>query len=232
MPTSAAGGSTSAPSDLDSLSSSSGTWGSSPQRTPGVARPLSQGDARVGVDSDRLSARALRRRGRRAALRRNARRRRGGRPGLLQRRAVPTLDHSASAADRRPRKAGGHLRHPQRTDPSRCAADPQNRPGDRHASPRCLEPIRRDRRPLPDLCARAERAGELPLGHHSRGHHHRGARRPSIRSRCRRSTTWATGARSQAPSGQRARRDSESSAPVILRSLSTGGGKTPTDRGA
>ena len=77
-------------------------------------------------------------------------------------------------------RARRHLHHSQRADPSRRAADPQNRPGDRHASPRCLESIRRDRRPLPDLCDRAERAGQLPLGHHSRGNHRRG--RGNLRS--------------------------------------------------
>ncbi len=104
-------------------------------------------------------------------------------------------------------RTGRHLRHSQRADPSRCAADPQNRTGDHHASPRCLESIRRDWRAAPDLCDRTDSSRPASTGSPFPRESPSRARKPSIRSRCRRSTTWATGAPSQAPNGQRARRD-------------------------
>ena len=83
------------------------------ERPAGGARALPQGHARVGVDTDRLSAGVLRGRGRRAALRRDARRRRGRGDRLPERRRVQTFPHPRA---RRARPgARGHLRDPQRS---------------------------------------------------------------------------------------------------------------------
>ena len=106
------------------------------ERPPGVARSLPQGHARVGVDTDRLSAGVLRGRGRRPALRRDARRRRDRGDRLPARRRVQAFPHPRAG---RPRPgAGGHLRDPQRAAARAAEPDAAVAARDRFAGHRSL----------------------------------------------------------------------------------------------
>ena len=105
-------------------------------------------------------------------------------------------------------RPGRHLRHSQR--PVRPAAQPTRRTV-LGITTRVLDAssrVRRDWRPASGSMRSHRAKAQLSTGSPFPRESPSRERKPSIRSRCRRSTTWATGAPSPVPDGRRARRGS------------------------
>ncbi len=169
------------------------------KRSSRGAGSLPQGHARVRVHPGRLSAGVLRGRGRRTALRRDARRRRRGIQRLREWRGVPFL---ARPRRRRTRRgAGRHLSDPQRQAARRAESDAAIPARHRDAGPGGFAQGIDGRRPLSRIRLGAARGGDLPMGHDRRGRRAPGGRnvRPGEDERALRDRL--PGSRAPGPSG-------------------------------